>query len=358
MLKKLLLLSFVLLLALAVGLFVVWKKFDRYLDQPIAGLHEPVEIMVEPGSSVTRVIHQLADRDLLRQPRLLVYYLRATDQTGMQAGEYRIPAAISPRQLLARLARGEVKYYELTLLEGWTVRQSLDHMSQQPALEHELTDADMTDFLRILDREGRYPSAEGLFFPDTYRYVRGMSDKDLLTTAYGKMQQTLADEWPGRAEKLPLSSPYEALILASIVEKETAVDSEREQIAGVFTSRLVKGMRLQTDPTVIYAMGENYHGNIRRKDLQLDSPYNTYRVAGLPPTPIALPSRRSIEAVLHPLLNGKLYFVAKGDGSHYFSATLEEHNKAVQEYQVRNRAKNYRSAPGKASSKKADNDSS
>jgi UPF0755 protein len=344
-LKKLLVAALLLLLALGVAAAFGWQRFTTWLDQPITSLTEPVDILVEPGSSVTRVVHQLANQGLLQQPRLLVYYLRATDQLSLLAGEYQLPVGITPRQLLAKLATGDVKYYEVTVVEGWTIKQALAQLHQQEALAQTIAPDSLDELLRRLDPQAQYPSPEGLFFPDTYRYVRGMSDAELLTRAYQIMQQTLADAWPAREENLPLASPYEALVLASIVEKETAVDSEREEIAGVFTSRLRKGMRLQTDPTVIYALGDSYQGNIRRKDLQVDSPFNTYRVTGLPPTPIALPSKRSIEAALHPAKTGNLYFVARGDGSHQFSPTLEAHNKAVQEYQVRNRVKNYRSVP-------------
>lgn len=345
MLKKLLLFLILLLLAVAIGLAVGWQRFEDYLDQPIASLQQPTDIQVAPGSSVTRVVYQLAEKGLLQQPRLLVYYLRASEQLALQAGEYELAPGMTPRQVLQALARGDVKYYQLTLVEGWTIRQALDHLHGQEALSRQVDADGLDQFLQQIDKEPLSRAPEGLFFPDTYRYTRGMSDADLLARAYKIMQQTLAEAWASRAEGLPLASPYEALILASIVEKETAVDSEREEIAGVFINRLNKGMRLQTDPTVIYALGENYSGNITRKDLQVDSPFNTYRIKGLPPTPIALPSRRSIEAALQPATTGNLYFVARGDGSHKFSATLQQHNSAVEEYQVRNRAKNYRSVP-------------
>lgn len=353
MLRKFLLLSLLLLLVSGLALTMAWRQFNDYLDQPIASLEQAVDIQVAPGSSVTRVVYQLANQGLLLQPRILVYYLRAMDQVSLQAGEYHVDVGTTPRQLMAKLASGDVKYYQVTLLEGWTIKQALAHLKQQPALEHELDASQLEQFLARMGTDQGYPSAEGLFFPDTYRYVRGMSDISLLERARQDMQETLAEWWPGRAENLPLSSPYQALILASIVERETAVDREREEIAGVFINRLVKGMRLQTDPTVIYALGDSYKGNITRRDLRVDSPYNTYRVAGLPPTPIALPSRRSIEAVLHPAKTDSLYFVARGDGSHQFSATLEQHNQAVQEYQVRNRVKNYRSVPTEAASGKS-----
>lgn len=356
MFKKLFFICVLLLLVAGVALGIGWQRFQDYLDQPIAALEQPTDIQVAPGSSVTRVIYELANQGLLKQPRLLVYYLRATEQLGIQTGEYEIAPGITPRQLLQKLAAGDVKYYQVTLVEGWTIAQALEHLHRQEALLKQVDIDGLGKFLEQLDSEPLSSSPEGLFFPDTYRYNGGMSDASLLTQAYDIMQQTLAEAWPKRAPGLPLANPYEALILASIVERETAVDSEREEIAGVFINRLNKRMRLQTDPTVIYALGDSYRGNITRKDLQVDSPFNTYRIMGLPPTPIALPSRRSIDAVLHPATTDKLYFVARGDGSHKFSATLEQHNQAVQEYQVRNRAKNYRSVPAKPVSPEASGD--
>jgi UPF0755 protein len=356
MLKKFFFICALLLLVAGVALGIGWQRFQDYLDQPIAALEQPTDIQVAPGSSVTRVIYELANQGLLKQPRLLVYYLRATEQLGIQTGEYEIAPGITPRQLLQKLAAGDVKYYQVTLVEGWTIAQALEHLHRQEALLKQVDIDGLGKFLEQLDSEPLSSSPEGLFFPDTYRYNGGMSDASLLTQAYDIMQQTLAEAWPKRAPGLPLANPYEALILASIVERETAVDSEREEIAGVFINRLNKRMRLQTDPTVIYALGDSYRGNITRKDLQVDSPFNTYRIMGLPPTPIALPSRRSIDAVLHPATTDKLYFVARGDGSHKFSATLEQHNQAVQEYQVRNRAKNYRSVPAKPVSPEASGD--
>ncbi len=354
MLKKLSLILLLLFLVAGVGITVGWQRFDAYLDQPIASLEQTIDIQVAPGSSVTRVVYQLADKGLLEQPRLLIYYLRVTEQLSLQAGEYQLSPGMTPRQILQKLGRGDVKYYQVTLVEGWTIEQALTHLHSQEALLQQLDAGALGEFLLQIDKTPPSTSPEGLFFPDTYRFTRGTSDAKLLTRAYRIMQQKLAAAWASRVEGLPLDSPYQALILASIVEKETAVDSEREEIAGVFINRLNKGMRLQTDPTVIYALGDNYDGNITRKDLQVDSPFNTYRIAGLPPTPIALPSQRSIEAVLKPATTQNLYFVARGDGSHTFSATLEQHNKAVQQYQIKNRAKNYRSVPAAPSSSEDD----
>ena len=339
MIRKLFLISAVLLIVAGGAAGYAWWRLDGYLGRPIAQLTEPLDVVVEPGTSLTRIVYQLAEQDLLQYPRVLVYYLRATKQTELKAGEYRFEPGLTPTALLHKLSIGEHRSYQVMLLEGWTFKQALAHLQAQDVLEKELNPDDMASVMASVGVDSAYASPEGLFFPDTYSYVRGMSDRDLLQTSYRKMQSVLAAYWSERAADLPIATPYEALVLASIVEKETAVDSERELIAGVFVGRLRKGMRLQTDPTVIYAMGDSYKGNIRRKDLQIDSPFNTYRVKGLPPTPIALPAARSIEAALNPAATEKVFFVARGDGSHHFSVTLAEHNRAVREYQL-NRAKN------------------
>jgi UPF0755 protein len=220
----------------------------------------------------------------------------------------------------------------LTLVEGLTFRQALAAMFADPVLGGDLSRLSGEEIMDCLGRPGEHP--EGRLFPDTYRYVRGSSALDLVRRAYARMETVLAEEWERRAEGLPLGTPYEALILASIVEKETGLAAERPQIAGVFVRRLQQGMKLQSDPTVVYGMGAAFDGDIRRSDLGADTPYNTYIHAGLPPTPIALPGREAIRAVLHPAPGDSLYFVAKGDGSHAFSATLEEHNRAVRQYQL------------------------
>ena len=344
MIRKLAWALVILSLLAGAGAGYAWWYLQRYMDQPIAALDEPLDLVVEPGTSLTRMVYRLADQQVLHYPRALIYYLRFTGQTGLKAGEYRFEPGLTPKGLMQKMARGEHRSYQVTLLEGWTFQQALAHLQQQPALVIALDPGDEQALRDSLGVDPKYPSPEGLFFPDTYSYVRGMSDRDVLRVAYRKMQEVLATYWPGRDDDLPISTPYEALVLASIVERETAVDSERELIAGVFVGRLRKGMRLQTDPTVIYAMGDQYRGNIRRKDLQIDSPYNTYRITGLPPTPIALSSERSIEAALQPAATDKVYFVARGDGSHQFSRTLAEHNRAVREYQL-NRSKDYRSVP-------------
>ena len=232
---------------------------------------------------------------------------------------------------------------QVTLVEGWTYAQALAALHSHPRLSAILAGLDTEQQLAAMAIEVSHP--EGWFFPDTYRFTAGMSDADILRRAHQRMRQVLAEEWEARSPDLPYEDAYQALIMASIVERETGQPSEREQIAGVFVRRLRSNMRLQTDPTIIYGLGSDFDGNIRRRHLRQATPYNTYVIRGLPPTPIALPGREAIRAALHPDDSQALYFVAKGDGSHQFSNTLEEHNKAVRHYQITQRNKNYRSAP-------------
>jgi UPF0755 protein len=231
------------------------------------------------------------------------------------------------------LVSGKTLTHSITFPEGWTFRQWREQMASHPALVHTLKGLSDEAVMERLGHPGVHP--EGRFFPDTYLFPRGFSDLQLLQWAWRRMEEELADAWRERDKGLPLKTSYEALILASIIEKETGMPSERREIAGVFIRRLKKGMKLQTDPTVIYGMGREYAGNIRRKDLKKDTPYNTYVHAGLPPTPICMPGRESLQAAVHPAAGKAFYFVARGDGSHQFSATLREHNRAVRKYQLK-----------------------
>jgi UPF0755 protein len=257
-------------------------------------------------------------------------------------GEYKISKHDTPTRFLDNLLQGKVIQYALTIIEGWNFKQLLQAIAEDPNLEHELTGKPYKEIMAMLGHEDQHP--EGRFLPDTYYFPKGESDIDFLSRAYQAMQDFLSTEWQQRAVGLAIDSPYEALILASIVEKETGLASEREAIAGVFMRRLQKNMRLQTDPTVIYGMGDRYQGNIRRRDLERDTPYNTYRRRGLPPTPIAMPGRDAIRATLHPKEGDELYFVSRGDGSHYFSSTLEEHNQAVIKYQLNGQKRSFSSS--------------
>lgn len=238
--------------------------------------------------------------------------------------------------------RGEVVQYSLTLVEGWNFRQLRSALQNQPKLQQTLDGLSDAEIMAHIGAPELHP--EGRFFPDTYRFTRGTSDADLLRRAYARLEQVLEEEWQQRSEGLPYQNAYQALVMASIIEKETGVPEERGEIAGVFVRRLARGMLLQTDPTVIYGMGERYKGRITRTDLRTPTPYNTYTNAGLPPTPIAMVGREAIHAALHPADGTSLYFVARGDGSHVFSDTLDQHNRAVREYQLKRRA-DYRSSP-------------
>jgi UPF0755 protein len=307
-----------------------WVFFQR-LDEPLA-LTEPRILLVEPGTSFTRIVRDLqADAVLGRGPDLVIYARLEGSATRIKTGEYELGVGLTPRGLLQKLVNGDVVYHQVRIVEGWTLQQALKVMQAHPALVAQL-DADDPQALQTAFGTSEYP--EGQFFPDTYNFTRGTTDRELLQRAHSLMQQVLETAWPARDANLPYATPQEALVMASIVEKETAVANERAQIAGVFIRRLQRNMRLQTDPTVIYGLGAAFDGNLTRVHLESDTPWNTYTRDGLPQTPIALPGKASIEASLHPDQSETLYFVARGDGTHYFSSTLEEHNRAVAEYQL------------------------
>jgi len=272
-------------------------------------------------------------RGLLDQPQIWVVWSRLTrSDSALKAGEYELQPGLTPRGLLALLSSGQVLLHSITFIEGSTFADVRNALVASDAVNNENVNRSDADIMRALGEPELHP--EGQFFPDTYRFPRGTTDLELLAIAHRRLQDELNKAWAQRAADLPLASAYEALILASIVEKETALERERAQIAGVFVERLRRGMRLQTDPTVIYGMGVSYDGNIRRADLSRDTPYNTYTRPGLPPTPIAMPSLESLHAAVQPDVSGALFFVATGvgDGSHYFSKTLAEHNLAVRRY--------------------------
>ena len=309
-----------------------WNDMQTVLDSPVK-LTTATNFTIEPGMSLQSIGNRLSEKGLIKQPYYLVIEARRTRKEGkLKAGEYVVIPGTTPRQLLDQFVNGKVKQYGLTLIEGWTFAQMMETIDNNSVLTHTLDPADSASVMAAIGQPGLSP--EGQFFPDTYHFPRGTTDLDFLQRARHAMANLLAEEWEHRAADLPYKTPYEALIMASLVEKETGLSEERAEIAGVFVRRLQKGMKLQTDPTVIYAMGNNFNGNLRREDLAIDSPYNTYVFAGLPPTPIALPGRASIHAALHPADDKSLYFVAKGDGSHHFSETLDEHNKAVARYQL------------------------
>ena len=294
----------------------------------------PYEFTVRPGAGLKSVSRQLAAEGVLPESESLWILARATGRApAVQAGTYRLEAALTPLELLDKMARGDVVLAEVRFIEGTTFRQWQQVLSGQPRLRATLGGKSPQEVAKLLGIE--QPSPEGWLFPDTYRYAPGITDVDLLKLAHARMKRRLDEGWKARDAQLPLATPYEALILASIVEKETGDPAERPQVAAVFYNRMRRGMRLQTDPTVIYGMGERYDGNIRKRDLTADTPWNTYTRDGLPPTPIAMPGAASLAAVFAPARSDALYFVGKGDGTHHFSRSLEEHNRAVARYQLK-----------------------
>jgi UPF0755 protein len=305
----------------------LWQQYQRFLQTPLnIGDSSALVLRVERGSSIRSVVEDLDSMGVTRfgwQWRLLNRLEPAT----IQAGEYTLKAGLLPPELIKLLVSGKVVGYRFTIVEGWTVQQLLTSLANDSVLEHSIFGLEELEGLDGLPQGHK----EGWFLPETYVYVRGDSDLDILQRAHRDMQEALDDAWTGRALSLPYETDYELLIMASIIEKETSLDSERSTIAGVFVRRLLKKWRLETDPTVIYGMGEAYDGNIRRRDLKTDTPYNTYTRHGLPPTPIALPGRASLQAAAHPEAGDAMFFVADGKGGHTFSATLEAHNKAIQQ---------------------------
>lgn len=321
------LLIFVLVIVIAAGGAAFW-----WLHQPLPMGNEPLELAIEPGTTPRGVARDVVAAGVRADPQMLYAWFRFSGQDRMiKAGNYEIPPGTTPRSLLAKLVRGEEALRALTLVEGWNfrqVRQALANDDQIKPDSKALTDEAL---MAQLGRPGVAP--EGRFFPDTYTYAKGSSDIAVLRRALHAMDRKLEAAWSQRAADTPLKSADEALVLASIVEKETGRASDRAQIAGVFVNRLRTGMLLQTDPTVIYGLGEKFDGNLRRRDLLADTPWNTYTRGGLPPTPIAMPGKASLLAAVQPERTKALYFVAKGDGTSHFSASLDEHNRAVNRYQ-------------------------
>jgi UPF0755 protein len=327
-------------LALVAGLAV--QHLWRWWSQPFPGQHS-VALTVNSGNSLYSVARTLAEQGALRYPALwqLVARVKGVDNQ-IKSGEYQLAGDLSPEQLLGVLVAGRVVQYSVTLPEGITLADAIDILQRRAELTQTLQG---TSDKRLLALVAPQQSAEGMFFPDTYSFVRGDSDYSVLRQANQRMRSVLAEVWGEGQAHLPYQDSYDVLIMASIVEKETGMAAERERIAGVFVRRLQKRMRLQTDPTVIYGLGPAFDGNLRRRHLEdSGNPYNTYRRRGLPPTPIALPGRAALYAAVYPAEGTELYFVARGDGSHAFSDTLEQHQQAVRTYQLK-RASNYRSAP-------------
>jgi len=323
---KKLLLSLILLGGLAAGGMVYWAK------QPVFDAGQPRPFTIKPGSSLASSVQQIDEAGVGVNPELLELLARATGKGGkLKAGSYELKPGATPLRLLTQLVRGEFAQESLTVIEGWTFRQMRQAIAAQASLKHDTAALSDAELLAKISPD--YSMPEGLFFPDTYLFAKGSSDMQVYKQAHNLLLKRLNQAWEGRDASVPYKTPYEALIMASIVEKETGRRADRNTIAGVFVNRLKIGMLLQTDPTVIYGMGDQYQGVIRKRDLTTDTPYNTYTRAGLPPTPIALPGAESIEAAMHPAQTDALYFVAKGDGSSHFSSSLDEHNQAVNQYQ-------------------------
>jgi UPF0755 protein len=292
------------------------------------------EITIQPKSGLKSIANQLVQQGVLTEPwRFIIIAKALHKESYLQAGDYTLNRNVTPYQLLLSLNHGKATQGSVTFIEGRTFAQMRNKLEKNDAVKQTITVLSESEILRKIGSE--YTVAEGLFFPDTYYFDRNTADTVMLQRSYDAMKSKLNDAWNKRAPGLPYKNSYQALIMASIVEKETGKASERPMIAGVFINRMRIGMRLQTDPTVIYGMGAQYNGNIRKKDLIADTPYNTYTRNGLPPTPIAMPGLASIEAALHPTNTKALYFVGKGDGSHAFSNSLEEHNRAVVKYQLK-----------------------
>lgn len=307
-----------------------------WVGQPLSlpstvSVEQPLELDVPPGGSARTVADAVSRAGVDVSPSLLYAWFRLSGQgRSIKAGSYEIKPGATPRSLLGQLVRGEQAMRSITLLEGWNIRDVLAAVRRSPDLQQDLEGLGVAEIMSRIGYPGRHP--EGRFFPDTYRVVRHAKASSVLRQAAQAMDQRLAQAWAQRAADTPLRSPEDALILASIVEKETGTDSDRPLVAAVFTNRLRIGMRLQTDPTVIYGLGTRFDGNLRRVDLLTDTPYNTYVRAGLPPTPIAMPGWASLLAAVKPAATRDLYFVARGDGSSHFSSTLDQHNAAVRRF--------------------------
>ncbi|WP_417420938.1 endolytic transglycosylase MltG [Halomonas sp.] len=318
--------------AVAAGSYLYWQN---RLEAPLT-LDEPVLYQVPAGAGFNQVVAQLESQGIIDDAWAFQLLARVHPERvpRLRVGEYQLTPGMRGLEMIALLGSNNVVTYALTLPEGRTFNQLRELLNNAPKLGHQTADMSDEEIMALLDREGTFP--EGWFFPDTYRYHLGMDDVDLLRQALARMERILEEVWESRAEDLTVESPYEALIMASLIERETGAPEERREIAGVFKRRMEQGMRLQTDPTVIYGMGERYAGRITYADLREATPYNTYVINGMPPTPIAMPGRASLEAAVNPLPGDTLYFVSRGDGTHQFSRTLREHNNAVNRY-IRNR---------------------
>lgn len=324
-----------LLLLISFGTGWSWMDYQNALANPVVKDGQ-ILIDIEKGDSINRIVDKLASQNLdIKRFWFKAIAFQKNAATKLKTGEYELAHGLTIPEIIDLFVQGKTRQYAITFPEGWCFKEILQEINRNTSLEHTLDSDNLQKLMTELGADGKIP--EGLFFPDTYFFEKHMSDVSLLKRAYEKMHKVMDEEWRNKENDLPFQSPYQALILASIIEKETGAGSERQQIAGVFIRRLKLGMPLQTDPTVIYGMGDHYHGNIRAIDLKTQTPYNTYLLKGLPPTPIAMPGREAIHSVMHPDDSDNLYFVARGDGTHEFSPTLKEHNRAVRHYQKKSR---------------------
>ncbi len=341
----------IIIVGVFVGLIIsgwIWSSYQNALDTTLKVVAGDFDYSIKSGSSLSAVIYDLANKKIIKHPRFILWYARLNGLSNkMKTGDYRLTNNMTTQNFLDDIFSGKVIQYSLTIIEGWSFKQLIEEINKHPQIKHTINKIAKEEVMSKLSLADIH--YEGQFLPDTYHFPKELSDIDFLKRAYDSMQKVLKEEWDNRADGLNYKNSYEALIMASIVEKETGKASERQQISGVFIRRLNKRMRLQTDPTVIYGMGDKYKGNIRKRDLLKDTPYNTYRRRGLPPTPIAMPGRDAIHAALHPAEGDALYFVARGDGSHQFSATLKDHNKAVIKYQLKGRVRSFSSYKHKKS---------
>ncbi len=325
LIKKLIILGLILIAVMGGGFY--WL-----VTSPLTLKSEQVDFHITPGNGMRAAAGEIASAGVALEPWMLIVLGKILRVEGsIKAGSYEISRGITPLKLLKKLTRGDVTQTEIAFIEGWTFRQMRERLDAHPDIRHDSTGLPEAEIMRLIGAPKG--SAEGLFFPDTYLFAKQSRDVDILARAYRTMQGHLSREWEVREAGLPYGDVYQALIMASIVEKETGRDQDRPQVAAVFVNRLRQGMILQTDPTVIYGLGATFDGNLRKRDLLKDTPYNTYLRAGLPPTPIAMPGLASLQAALHPAQSQVLYFVARGDGSSQFSRTLDEHNQAVIRYQ-------------------------
>lgn len=319
---------------LVIFCLIIWQLYSswhRYTTTPILTGNQPVKFVLTAGTPIKRFAKDLYQEGIIKHPKLFVLMARLKNATRkIQAGQYEVTPTTTPKQLLQKLIDGKVILRELTIVEGWTFSELMAAMDKNAYLVHSLKNKTPKEVMAAIGHSGQSP--EGLFYPDTYLFGAGVNDVEILRKSYQRMADLLQADWKGRATDLPYKNVYQALIAASLIQRETSFADEKPKIAGVIVRRLKRGMRLQIDPTVIYALGKKYNGKITREDLKVKSPYNTYINKGLPPTPIAFPDSASIYAALHPDKGKALYFVAKGDGSHVFSDTLAAHDAAIRKY--------------------------